>query len=571
MEGLDTVVQNGVRWRVRPEYRKPLFAGQGLRLAECDGQACVVKHGPHRTVYRLAVSDFECYVKHYRLPDSRAWLRQLVRPSKARTEYDRAVAVAERRVPTALPLAFGESCGRHGPRESFLITRGLEGTENLNRFAETTFPQLPLPRQTCVRKLLAEELGQLLARMHDVGITHNDLHAGNLHIRLGAEDRIELFLIDLHAVRLGRPLGWRRSRDNLVMLNHWFVLHGSRNDRLRFWHAYAAARGGGMARATFAARARELETGTWASNLRFWRHRDRRCLRSNRYYQRCQSWQVSGYAIRDLDAAALSIFVADPDAVLQRPGVTLLKNSRSSTVAELDLSINGVPRRVIYKRFQVTAWSDPWITLVRRSAALRSWVFGHGLRERGLPTARPLAVFHRRRGGLSQDGYLLTEKIPDALELHRYVADLDMSSPPARRQRLRTSIAQIARLLRELHRRQLSHRDLKAANILMSSAACPWSVPAVASESRQPWLIDLVGLRLYRKLSRARRVQNLARLHASFQQHPLISRTDKLRFLRVYLQWGLRGRAGWKRWWREVAQATQAKVARNLRTGRPLA
>ena len=85
------------------------------------------------------------------------------------------------------------------------------------------------------------------------------------------------------------------------------------------------------------------------------------------------------------------------------------------------------------------------------------------------------------------------------------------------------------------------------------------------------WLIDLVGVERRGKLRRSRRVQNLTRLHASFHRHPAVTRTDKLRFLRAYLEWGLRGRDGWKRWWREIEQATRAKVARNARNRRPLA
>ena len=50
-----------------------------------------------------------------------------------------------------------------------------------------------------------------------------------------------------------------------------------------------------------------------------------------------------------------------------------------------------------------------------------------------------------------------------------------------------------------------------------------------------------------------------------------LTRADKVRFLRTYLQWGLRGRGSWKRWWHEVEKATLAKVARNARNGRPLA
>jgi serine/threonine protein kinase len=179
------------------------------------------------------------------------------------------------------------------------------------------------------------------------------------------------------------------------------------------------------------------------------------------------------------------------------------------------------------------------------------------LRDRGLPTPRPLAVFHRRRAGLWREGYLLTERIPDALELHRFVDGL-RGLPVCQRQAiLRQRVEQIARLVRELHRRQLSHRDLKAGNLLVTQEGV--------------WLIDLVGVMPMRKLSEARRLQNLARLHASFYRNPLVTRTDKLRFLRTYLEWNLFGREGWKHWWQGIEQETQAKIRRNVRNGRPLA
>jgi hypothetical protein len=114
-----------------------------------------------------------------------------------------------------------------------------------------------------------------------------------------------------------------------------------------------------------------------------------------------------------------------------------------------------------------------------------------------------------------------------------------------------------------LHHRHLSHRDLKAANLLVSPAAG-------GGGGDEVWFIDLVGVRRQRKLRRRRRLQNLARLHASFRSHPGLTRTDKLRFLRAYLQWGLRGRLGWKRWWHQVEEATEEKVERNRRSGRPL-
>lgn len=563
MPQLVTVTHVDFRWQVCPEHRQQLLGDDGLRLDEWlrAGQASVVKHGPHRTVYRVVLPGLDFYLKYYPVADRRAWLRQLVRPSKARMEYDRSVAVASRQVPTAVPLAVGERQSDSGPCESYLITRTLPDTDNLWRFLEDTLPRLPPARRTHLRQRLAAALGELLARMHDAGIVHHDLHAGNLLLQLDAGDQPELFLIDLHAVRFHRPLGWRRSRDNLILLNHWFSLRASRSDRLRFWRHYRRARHRPVAceGPDAASKARELERRTWASNLHFWYSRDRRCLATNRYYQRVRTADAVGHSVRGLDARLLAALMQDPDAVFTRPGVVLLKDSRSSTVAELDLPVDGAPRPVIYKRFRVTTWSDPWAALLRRPAALRSWVFGHGLRERGLPTARPLAVFFRRRRGLRHEGYLIAEKIPEAQELQRYVPALAEQPPDEGRIALRSLVERVARLVRELHRRQLSHRDLKAANLLVSA------------HGGDVWFIDLVGVRRHRRLSRVRRVQNLARLHASFCRNPAVTRADKLRFLRVYLQWGLRGRAGWKRWWREVAAATDAKVARNGRTGRPLA
>jgi hypothetical protein len=253
----------------------------------------------------------------------------------------------------------------------------------------------------------------------------------------------------------------------------------------------------------------------------------------------------------------MASLLADPDAPFRQPGVTLLKEARSSTVAEFDLVTPGAVRRVIYKRFRVTAWSDPWLAFLRPSPALRSWMNGHGLRERCLLTARPLAVLHRRRGVLPYEGYLLTEKIPEAVDLHRFLTGLATLDEDERRPCLRRQIEQVARLVCELHRRQVSHRDLKASNVLVNG--------------KDAWLIDLVGMTPYRQLPRRRRVQNLSRLHASFIRSASLTRTDKLRFLRVYLQWGLLGREGWKAWWREIHTATQAKVQRNARNGRPLA
>ncbi|HEY1859113.1 MAG TPA: lipopolysaccharide kinase InaA family protein [Gemmataceae bacterium] len=578
-----------LRWHVAPEYQGLLLDANGLRLEEWlrNGRARVVKHGPHRTVYRVDLPELSFYLKHYRLPNTRAWLRELVRPSKARMEHDRALAIAARGVPTITPLALGEAPG-WGPGESGLITLTLDGTAPLNQFLETTLAGFESSRRFRLRMDIARSLGGLIARMHDAGIRHNDLHAGNVLIRLCADDQPSLYLIDLHAVHVGAPLDWNASRDNLVMLNRWFVMRSHRTDRLRFWQAYCRSRAAnGIVRSfhpvtpsprhrvIFPAWAKDLECRTGASNLVFWLGRDRRCLARNRYYRRIRTGTVRGFAVADLDRAALRKLVTNPNEPFCRPGVTILKDGRSSTVVEFDLPDGDKLRRVIYKRFRVASVADPWKALLRRSPALRSWVNGQGLRERCLPTPRPLAVFHRRSGGLAHEGYLVTEKIPDANNLAAYVASLSSQADAERRSLVRQRIEQLARLAVVMHDRGVCHGDLKAANVLVSSSPC--RVPSLKEDFGPFCLIDLAGTTLGCTVEAPRRERDLTRLHASFHRKPALTRTDKLRFLRNYLRpacFAVRRQERkrlWKVWWRAIEKATQAKIARNERNGRPLA
>src|SRR5262249_48602337 len=149
-----------------------------------NGQARIVKHGPHRSVYAVALPGLNFHVKHNRLANARAWLRELARSSKALSECLRAQSVAARQVPTVTPLAVGRRMLGLGKRESFLITRSLDATRPLDAFAVRFLPTLPPGRRATIRQRLAVALGAFLARLHEAGILHHDLHAGNVMVGL---------------------------------------------------------------------------------------------------------------------------------------------------------------------------------------------------------------------------------------------------------------------------------------------------------------------------------------------------------------------------------------------------
>jgi hypothetical protein len=156
------------------------------------------------------------------------------------------------------------------------------------------------------------------------------------------------------------------------------------------------------------------------------------------------------------------------------------------------------------------------------------------------------------------------EEVPDAVDLGRFAMTAD-------RRRLRDVAEQLGRLAARLHEWDFSHRDLKAANVLVSPTAStmgPRGLIETGMDGRDHvWLVDLAGVRKRRRLSDGRRMLDLARLAASFLSRPGVTRSLRLRLLLAYLG---PEREAWKRCWRRIASLTAAKAERNRSRGRVL-
>jgi tRNA A-37 threonylcarbamoyl transferase component Bud32 len=541
----------GWRWHVLPAG-VALFGTPDPARWRAEGRSLTLKSGLQRDIERVELVGGAVVVKTCRVNGPRAWWREVFRGPKAKLEFDHALALRARGLAAAEPLAWARA-GRHWPGASVVVSRLAEGVP-LQEFlaSETgwTFddglaakPRAAAPSGSA-RLRFARELGTTLARMHEAGVAHPDPHPGNLLVTF-AHDQPRFTLIDLHALRIGAPLLIEDSLDNLALFNRYFQLRATRTERLAFWRAYASSRPS-LAGDSSDSLAKEVERRTVASNARFWRRRLSRYRATNRQYRRVKAGAVFGHAVRELPDEFVRRLLEDPDAPFADPAAKVLKDSRSSTVIELPVPTPTGIAIAIFKRFRVKSSIVVLKNRFRTSSALRSWDTGHNLLDRGLPTARPLLVLHRRRYGAPAEGYLLAERVPDAREL-----DVAVAAGPKR-----AWFDALGRLIRDLHEKQVAHRDLKAANILMSGD--------------RPVLIDLVGVEPGKPVPRSVRVKNLARLNASFLQSRNVTRTDRLRFLRAYGAWGLRGRADWKVWWKDVARATLAKVEKNRRTGRVL-
>ena len=344
MNPLTEVLIAQKRWLVAglsPVERDAILGPEGLRLPQwiADGRAEVVKHAPHRTVYRVRVEGLDLHVKHDR-GDWREWCRQQMRGSRAHREFALTREVAARGVPTLEMLVCGESIRRHGPADSWVVSRTLPEVESLLDFLLDRLPTVPADQQARVHQRLAIALGACLARIHQAGVRHDDLHPGNLLVRSPLGEP-ELFLIDLPYARLGKPLDWKRSRDNLVMLDRWFALRFSASDRRRAWRAYRATRSD--LTLDEHALARDLGARTESTLLTHIGKLDQRCLGGNRHFRRVRSPGIHGYAVSEVAQADLAPLLADSDALFDHPSAAVLKKSASSAVVVVNLAVGTSP------------------------------------------------------------------------------------------------------------------------------------------------------------------------------------------------------------------------------------
>ena len=560
-----------VGWWIRGPWRDLLLDENGLRLEQWrnEGRVETVKAGPHRVVYRVQLPEFAIYIKHYLVPDRRAKYRQWFRRGKGRNEGKRSECLASIGVPTITPIALGERRKRKFLFDNFLITREIPDSVPMDEFVERHLGAFPEPRRSRIRRRLATALGALTARLHNAGLVHIDFHPGNILVRIDANDNPVLMMIDLDALRTVKQLSWTAAERNVALLDHYFWTRGGRTDRSRFLKSYLEGRNEAPPSARAFARGVEASTRRWAERL--WRRWGKRCLTTNKYFQVYKSPQAWCVASRDLDPSEIAPLLIDPDAPLSRPDARVLKNSRTAIVIETKMVVAGEPVPVVFKRFNRRAWIDPLLSMFRPSRAWRSWRAGQHLTCRGIPTPQNLAYIARRRrprfsplpGLLAHETYLITAKRENARTLAEHIREvMPRLDPEQRRAETRRISLGLASLIRKLHDRSLSDRDLKASNILvdrdrslLDGFLC---------------LIDLVGARLQNPLPMSRRVQNLARLSVSLADVPDRTRTESLRFLRAYLPGGLGPSSGWKDLWRAVERASRAKRDLNLRRGRPL-
>jgi tRNA A-37 threonylcarbamoyl transferase component Bud32 len=365
-----------VRWQIAPAWADRI--GSGATTVEAMLRDCrlhVVKHGSHRTVYRIDRPEQSFYLKRYRSGGLLSSLRRLLRASNSWREYRKALELERRGVPSVLPVAVGQTSSRVTSGDDFLLTAAISNAMSLETFVEQHLPTIAEPRRSALRRRLIDALGAMTAEAHRVGAFHDDLHSGNVLIEadddsLAAGSALRLHWADVPGVSLTGPLSWRRSRANLVVLNWDWQRRATPVERLRFLAIYRRHRTDIDCGSSPAAEiARRTERYAW----RLMSSRDKRSLAVNRDFHQGATPKSQWWAVRDVDT----------------DDVNVLAQALADGFDPEQLKLGGKP-------IELRSFKPSRQSFLGRRAAVRSarhaWRSAHALLARGIATPRPMLL-----------------------------------------------------------------------------------------------------------------------------------------------------------------------------------
>ncbi len=411
------------------------------------------------------------------------------RGSPAIAAFEKAFLLLNQNILTALPVAASETRWKAGRPESFLITEYVPNAQALREFRQGTFSKHQ-------NRIVICRLAETIAQLHNTRISHTDPSASNFFVQHDDLKQFQIVLIDLDGLRPCREISPQKTAADLTFLCRRIPM--STREKLWFLSQYCRTRKDAIASRDLLAL---LEIQSLAE------------AKKPTATQLVQRGSFCWEARRGVLHQKVLSVMTKPESFL-KTSEFYFKNSRVVTVSRVPGSAPGEPDLVL-RRLKYGKLSHRIKDTFRASRTRRALYHGLLLEKNGIATPRAFAATETRQLRLPTAAYLITEQIPGAQTLIKFVSQTSNDCG--------TLAVRLADLLARLHNKGFSHRDLKPTNILID-------------ENLNPFLIDLDGLRVWKSVTAQRSVADLVRLAQGISGHRKKLRFSSWRFLKRYCE-----------------------------------
>jgi tRNA A-37 threonylcarbamoyl transferase component Bud32 len=424
-------------------------------------------------------------------------LKYLFSPSKGQKEFLIASQLEKWSLNIPNPLGWMERVRKGLVRESYYLSEAIgTGVSFIEEVAKSKEPHSII------------ELAMAVRKFQEAGLFHQDLHGGNF---LWEGD--SLFLTDLHRAKIVKPLSLNQRLWNLSHLFHSLRSMWGEEEQLQFLNQYFEGRFDDSQKREILHQ--KIHPVMGRLQKRQWRSRTKRCLKESTEFTVQKEKGIRYFHRKDFPLDRLKrVMEEHRDLVRERP-FSLIKYSPEVIVSIL----NDEGERICLKQFCYPHFWGQVKEHFRRSKGLKAWMAANGMRARGIPSLKPLALVERKNWIGLKESFLFMETLADDQEMDRYIlkgfADLNKK---------RLFIKAFARWLDGLHKMSLYHKDMKTCNILVSERGETWGFH----------LLDFEDIRMNEKVNWKKLFRNFLQLNTSTPK--VMTRVDRFRFFREYLR-----------------------------------
>jgi serine/threonine protein kinase len=255
---------------------------------------------------------------------------------------------------------------------------------------------------------------------------------------------------------------------------------------------------------------------------------------------------------------AIIELIWEPDQFFSDERCVVVKDQKKIKVGRVAVDVSGALYRIFIKRYNAFSWRARLLSIFTRSGGFRSLQGAAILRNAGFATAKPIAALESRRCGVVTKSFYLSEEIAGGKTADTYWRENLTIAQSQRLRHRRRFISGLALTFQALHRQGVYHNDLKDANIIV--------VPERNGELF--YLLDLEGTRRYSDLNLRRKVKNIVQLNHTLGR--LLRRTEKMYFLKVYLDASFASKRIKRRWVTAVLEQSRRRDLKSRRARKPL-
>lgn len=343
-------------------------------------------------------------------------------------------------------------CWGKGRENNFLITEGFPGV-GFFHFLQTFYTP-PLNANKCKEKReLLKETGELIGKMHKMGIVHGDLRPNNLLIQKNGED-FKFCFIDNERNTQKRTISYSDIIKNLIQFSMITRDYLSRTDLLRVYKAYQQ-HAPSLSEHT---ESELLNTVFTSSNIRILESQMKFNLKNiSRKYSKADFQGV--YVVDSLLGRQLEREV-DPHQWFDSGGITL-KHDKNITVKLIPGPNNN---DVIVKRFSAKNIFYHIKVWLKKERVFKLWDMTHSFKLLGVPVADTQGYILEGKGIWRTVSYFYSDNLKNKIDLRILSREIKDFPHWLENKKL---VTQFAEILARLHNNGFCHGDTKWANIMV--------------------------------------------------------------------------------------------------------